>query len=225
MILMITSNRSQYHHFATSPAPCSPLKSKPPHSALPSQWLDSSPPDARSLSPQNNSDFSSAGGSPPLGHLLTSAIPLIAPAQNSDDEIIPTAIVIKNIPKCEMLLEIVAPLSIPLCFNYHLDQQVLAALNGFDVQGRKLRVEYKKLEKEKQQRAAVVAIVGVTSVGVAPLYQDYDTTLPSATRSFSAGSIYQQQYPHPPSLSSAISFSQYNHSLNTTPAISVVPTP
>ena len=63
----------------------------------------------------------------------------------------------------------------PYAFNYHLDQSgqfrglafanfrqavdadaVVAALNGFDVQGRKLRVEYKKVlqagEKERIER-------------------------------------------------------------------------
>lgn len=267
-----SASRSQYHPFATSPAPYSPLKSKPLRSALPSQWLDSSPPDARSLSPQNNSDFSSAGGSPPLGHLSTPSIPPVVPAQNSEDEIIPTAIVIKNIPfnvKRETLLELIASLSIPTpyAFNYHLDQQgafrglafanfrqsadadaVVAALNGFDVQGRKLRVEYKKvlqagekerierekairrmrsMQLEKEQQAVAVGPVGVTSVGVAPLYEDYGTALPSpfgATRSFSAGSIYQQQY-SPPSLSSAISSSQYNLSITTAPATSAMPPP
>lgn len=49
--------------------------------------------DPRSISPQNNSDFSSGGGSPP-----------------PDDDVIPTAIVIKNIPfnvKRETLLDII----------------------------------------------------------------------------------------------------------------------
>ena len=79
------------------------------------QWLDSSPTDPRSNSPQNNSDFSSAGGSPPLGHVSTPSIPPIAPAQSSDDEIIPTAIVIKNIPfnvKRETLLELIVRYSL-----------------------------------------------------------------------------------------------------------------
>jgi len=72
------------------------------------QWLDSTP-DNRSLSPQNNSDFSSAGGSPPMGHLPPIAS-TTTPSQISDDEIIPTAIVIKNIPfnvKRETLLDII----------------------------------------------------------------------------------------------------------------------
>ena len=73
------------------------------------QWLDSNSSDSRSLSPQNNSDFSSAGGSPPMSHLNPSPIGASTP-QNIDDEIIPTAIVIKNIPfnvKRETLLDII----------------------------------------------------------------------------------------------------------------------
>ncbi|KAF8626152.1 hypothetical protein AX15_005046 [Amanita polypyramis BW_CC] len=266
-------NRPTYHQFSPqSTYPLanitqSPLKNKPVRSALPTQWLDTNPPDARSLSPQNNSDFSSAGGSPPMGHPATPTLPPIAPAQSSDDEIIPTAIVIKNIPfnvKRETLLELIASLSIPTpyAFNYHLDQQgafrglafanfrqaadadaVVAALNGFDVQGRKLRVEYKKvlqagekerierekairrmrsmqLEKEQQHAATAAAVAASTSVS--PLYDDYGTTFPSpfsATRSFSASTLYQQQY-SPTSLSSTIP-SPFSLPLN---SISPVPT-
>jgi RNA recognition motif-containing protein len=125
--------------------------------------------------------------------------PQFAPGE---DDIIPNAIVIKNIPfnvKRETLLDIIvsvllsylAILSVmtvltllektslniptPYAFNYHLDQAgafrglafanfrapedadaVVVALNGFDVQGRKLRVEYKKVlqagEKERIER-------------------------------------------------------------------------
>ncbi|KAI0256520.1 hypothetical protein BJV78DRAFT_285543 [Lactifluus subvellereus] len=186
------------YHFATSPhglpsqspfTPLSmnqsPLKNKPARAGLPSQWLDGGAayPDNRSLSSPNNSDLSSGGGSPPLPHI--NAPPGIPPpGQNSDDEIIPTAIVIKNIPfnvKRETLLDIIASLSIPTpyAFNYHLDQSgsfrglafanfrqasdadaVVAALNGFDVQGRKLRVEYKKVlqagEKERIEREKAI---------------------------------------------------------------------
>ena len=45
-----------------------------------------------------------------MGHLPTPTLPPIAPAQSLDDEIIPTAIVIKNIPfnvKRESLLELI----------------------------------------------------------------------------------------------------------------------
>jgi hypothetical protein len=45
-----------------------------------------------------------------MGHLATPTLPPIAPAQSLEDEIIPTAIVIKNIPfnvKRETLLELI----------------------------------------------------------------------------------------------------------------------
>ncbi|KAJ3995680.1 hypothetical protein F5050DRAFT_1825409 [Lentinula boryana] len=247
-------NRPQYH-FATSPGipiqsqynPLttgqSPLK-KPVRGGLPSQWLDNSS-DSRSLSPQNNSDFSSAGGSPPMSHLSPPPLVPTTPSQNPDDEIIPTAIVIKNIPfnvKRETLLEIIASLSIPTpyAFNYHLDQQgafrglafanfrqaadadaVVAALNGFDVQGRKLRVEYKKVlqasEKERIEREKALRrmrSMQLEKEQITPGYEDYGNVLSPTTfspqRSFSSGSYQpQQQPPHlsnmpsPYSLSSA----------------------
>ncbi|EJD02116.1 uncharacterized protein FOMMEDRAFT_124369 [Fomitiporia mediterranea MF3/22] len=189
------NQRQQPFHFSTSPAipgqmpynPLglgqSPLKNKPTARAgLPAQWIDSQVlNDSRSMSPPSNSDISS-GGSPPLHQMQ---VPMqqqqqALPTGNPEDEIIPTAIVIKNIPfnvKRETLLDIIASLSIPTpyAFNYHLDAQgafrglafanfrqpqdadaVVAALNGFDVQGRKLRVEYKKVlqagEKERIER-------------------------------------------------------------------------
>ena len=85
------------------------------------QWLETTTTsDARSLSPHNNSDFSSAGGSPPLGHINTPIGSATPGALNPDDEVIPTAIVIKNIPfnvKRETLLDIiVSPLS-PFFFS------------------------------------------------------------------------------------------------------------
>ncbi|GJJ12481.1 hypothetical protein Clacol_006723 [Clathrus columnatus] len=176
------------YHFQTSP-PIIPggqnifnttqitPKSKSTRAALPSQWLDNTAvtPDSRPLSPPQSSDISSGGGSPSMSTQLP---PVSAGA--GDDEIIPTAIVIKNIPfnvKRETLLDIIASLNIPTpyAFNYHLDpagafrglafanfrlaqdaDAVVAALNGFDVQGRKLRVEYKKVlqagEKERIER-------------------------------------------------------------------------
>lgn len=161
--------------------------------------------DTRSLSPGQTDDISSSGGSPPQQSALNPPMqppqPTGTPALAGDDEIIPTAIVIKNIPfsvKRETLLEIIvclrhsaaiaadvhsskASLSIPTpyAFNYHLDPMgqfrglafanfrvaadadaVVAALNGFDVQGRKLRVEYKKVlqagEKERIEREKAI---------------------------------------------------------------------
>lgn len=96
-----------------------------------------------------------------------------------DDELIPTAIVIKNIPfaiKKEQLLDVMTKLSLPLpyAFNYHFDNGVFRGLafanftstdetslvvnqlNGREIGGRKLRVEYKKMlplqERERIER-------------------------------------------------------------------------
>lgn len=107
-----------------------------------------------------------------FGNNLPAAIP-------GDTDIIPTAIVIKNIPfniKREQLLYVIRDLGIPVpyAFNYHFDQgifrglafanfhspaeanEVVAALNGLEVSGRKLRVEYKKVlqagEKERIEK-------------------------------------------------------------------------
>lgn len=100
------------------------------------------------------------------------------------DQLIPTAIVIKNIPfavRKETLASIMLDLNLPqpYAFNYHFDngvfrglafanfqsaedtRVVIEAMNGMDVHGRKLRVEYKKMlpeaereriEREKRER-------------------------------------------------------------------------
>ncbi|TFL07580.1 hypothetical protein BDV98DRAFT_558097 [Pterulicium gracile] len=243
--------RPSYHFQTSPPVPAqsqynplnlanSPAK-KPARAALPTQWLDAHS-DSRSLSPNNNSDFSSAGGSPPpISHFNQAAslssqsiIPSPSPPIGQvpfDDEIIPTAIVIKNIPfnvKRETLLDIIASLAIPTpyAFNYHLDQQgafrglafanfrqsvdadaVVAALNGFDVQGRKLRVEYKKVlqagEKERIEREKAIRRMRSMQLEkeqhtvVTPVYDEYQQppmTAPFAPqRSFSSGPSYQQQ--------------------------------
>ena len=98
----------------------------------------------------------------------------------SDEDLIPTAIVIKNIPfavKKEQLQELMLSMGLPVAyaFNYHFDSgvfrglafanftsaeetaMVIEHLNGFDLHGRKLRVEYKKMlpqqERERIERA------------------------------------------------------------------------
>lgn len=105
-------------------------------------------------------------------------------ADGGDDELIPTAIVIKNIPfavKKEQLQDLMTKMTLPLpyAFNYHFDNgvfrglafanftsaeetaMVIRALNHFEINGRKLRVEYKKMlplyereriEREKRER-------------------------------------------------------------------------
>lgn len=198
-----------------------------------------------------------------------------------DDEIIPTAIVIKNIPfnvKRETLLDIIvsclvpllfffshchsseikASLSIPTpyAFNYHLDQQgafrglafanfrqasdadaVVVALNGFDVQGRKLRVEYKKVlqagEKERIEREKAIRRMRSMQLekeqaSVNQLYEDYGSTLSSAftpQRSFSSSAAYQQQQQSsysPPGLS-AMPTPSYSLPMPSASVISSIP--
>ena len=123
---------------------------------------------------------------PGMGNVPLGASPMRTETVNSDpdEELIPTAIVIKNIPfavKKEQLVQLMTDLQLPLpyAFNYHFDNGVfrglafanfttpeetavvIEALNHFDLQGRKLRVEYKKMlplvereriEREKRER-------------------------------------------------------------------------
>ncbi|EMD38665.1 hypothetical protein CERSUDRAFT_113840, partial [Gelatoporia subvermispora B] len=247
------NGRPQYHYSTSPPIPAqsqytplglnsSPMKSKAVRGGLPTQWLDNPAgmADNRSLSPPNNSDLSSSGGSPPpMSHMHGPSV--TSPGTpGGDDEIIPTAIVIKNIPfnvKRETLLDIIASLAIPTpyAFNYHLDQSgqfrglafanfrqaadadaVVAALNGFDVQGRKLRVEYKKVlqagEKERIEREKAIRRMRSMqiekeqqSVMTQQQIQPYDefghpvSTPFTPQRSFSSSAMYagQQQYSPP----------------------------
>ncbi|KAK9239931.1 hypothetical protein V1525DRAFT_417332 [Lipomyces kononenkoae] len=95
--------------------------------------------------------------------------PLSQPQQQEqEDELIPTAIVIKNIPfavKRDELMLLMRNLGLtpPYAFNYHFDNGIfrglafanfttseetasaIQALNGHEINGRKLRVEYKKM--------------------------------------------------------------------------------
>ncbi|KAL9601642.1 MAG: hypothetical protein Q9219_002362 [cf. Caloplaca sp. 3 TL-2023] len=141
-------------------------------SALPPTWLDQQ-------QMQNGGTYGGLGPSP-LG------MSQLRPDQygEQDDELIPTAIVIKNIPfavKKEQLVDLMTQMNLPLpyAFNYHFDNGVFRGLafanftsadetatvidhlNHFELQGRKLRVEYKKMlplqereriEREKRER-------------------------------------------------------------------------
>lgn len=116
----------------------------------------------------------------------------------------------------------------PYAFNYHLDQQgsfrglafanfrqaadadaVVVALNGFDVQGRKLRVEYKKVlqagEKERIEREKAIRRMRSMQIEKDTTgTQQYDefgaVAAPPFTpqRSFSGTSPYQQQQQYSP---------------------------
>ncbi|EST08013.1 Single-stranded nucleic acid binding R3H [Kalmanozyma brasiliensis GHG001] len=142
--------------------------------AIPSQWSTQDP-SLLGLS---------SGTSPPKNAGSLQSYQQVDPtASGGDDDVIPTAIVVKNIPfsvKREQLLQIIEDLGIPMpyAFNYHFDQgvfrglafanfqsaeeadAVVAALNGFDVSGRKLRVEYKKVlqagEKERIEKEKAI---------------------------------------------------------------------
>ncbi|KAF2263931.1 hypothetical protein CC78DRAFT_263563 [Lojkania enalia] len=145
-------------------------------SALPTGWLDQ---------PQGIPSFALSGGlgsghpTPVLGGSLRQDN-----FQDAEDDLIPTAIVIKNIPfavKKEQLVQLMTDLRLPLpyAFNYHFDNgvfrglafanfttaeetaQVIETMNHFELSGRKLRVEYKKMlplaereriEREKRER-------------------------------------------------------------------------
>lgn len=153
-----------------------------------------------------------------------SASPGVLATPDAEDEIIPTAIVIKNIPfsvRREQLLTIIEDLMIPLpyAFNYHFDNGVfrglafanfrssaeadaaVAGLNGFDISGRKLRVEYKKVLQagEKERIEKEKAIKRMRSMQL--------------QRESSMIDQFSQQPPLPMSSSSThITFGNYSHS-------------
>lgn len=113
---------------------------------------------------------------------------------------------------------------------------VVAALNGFDVQGRKLRVEYKKVlqagEKERIEREKAIRRMRSMQLekeqtGVTPIYDDYGTGMPTAfpaQRSFSSGSPYQQQqHQYSPPNVSTMPTPQFNLPMNPLPTASPQP--
>ncbi|KAL9931307.1 hypothetical protein V8E36_009817 [Tilletia maclaganii] len=156
------------HHATIGPGSGPTLGSRISRSALPN-WNNASNGGSAGGGTPNAAQGGNAGCDPGAGGL--------------DDDIIPNAIVVKNIRfdvKREQLLAIMEELSLPIpyAFNYHFDQgvfrglafanfrtaedadQVVAALNGFDVMGRKLRVEYKKVlqagEKERIEKEKAI---------------------------------------------------------------------
>ncbi|KAL2155635.1 hypothetical protein VTH82DRAFT_377 [Thermothelomyces myriococcoides] len=158
--------------------------------ALPQEWTMAEQPGlgSQSLPPVPSSQYPTVGsfnpnmglvngdgGFHPERHGYTSNVydPRPEPKTLGSD-LIPTAIVIKNIPfnvRKEMLTSIMSELGLPqpYAFNYHFDngifrglafanfqspidtQTVIEQLNGYEVQGRKLRVEYKKMLPEHER--------------------------------------------------------------------------
>jgi hypothetical protein len=154
--------------------------------ALPQNWTD------HNMGMPNMQPFPGGLNGNPLSngglrvdHPGQAASPSDLRSSSSDaDQLIPTAIVIKNIPfavRKETLASLMMDLNLPqpYAFNYHFDngvfrglafanfqsaedtRVVIEAMNGMDVHGRKLRVEYKKMlpeaereriEREKRER-------------------------------------------------------------------------
>lgn len=115
--------------------------------------------------PMNGSDHDLAGLSDTRG---------LGTPGSADEQLIPTAIVIKNIQfQCrkEILQGLMASMNLPqpYAFNYHFDKGVFRGLafanfstpedthiviqkmNGLEVMGRKLRVEYKKMLPQEER--------------------------------------------------------------------------
>ncbi|QIW98389.1 hypothetical protein AMS68_003907 [Peltaster fructicola] len=141
---------------------------------IPNAWMDQQHPPQPPMNPF-------MGG---LGGLAPPQMRSDIMGSESDEELIPTAIVIKNIPfavKKEQLVQIMTDMGLPLpyAFNYHFDNgvfrglafanftnadetaAVIESMNHFELNGRKLRVEYKKMlpaaereriEREKRER-------------------------------------------------------------------------
>ncbi|KAK9451285.1 uncharacterized protein V1518DRAFT_368944 [Limtongia smithiae] len=158
--------------YSTSPTnrAYSPVKSDP--AAASESSYSSSPQSSRMQSQISFSSMSSQSQGSALPPASAQPQPQQPQQQTApplpEDDLIPTAIVIKNIPfavKKEQLMDTMMNLglTLPYAFNYHFDQgvfrglafanfatpedtaNVIQTLNGHDIAGRKLRVEYKKM--------------------------------------------------------------------------------
>ncbi|KAG5940548.1 hypothetical protein E4U53_007578 [Claviceps sorghi] len=157
--------------------------------ALPQNWTD---PNSLSMGhvaalqsfPAGLGNGQMSNGGLRVDHGQSHTSPDLRSTASDGDQLIPTAIVIKNIPfavRKETLASIMLEMNLPqpYAFNYHFDngvfrglafanfqsaedtRVVIEAMNGMDVHGRKLRVEYKKMlpeaereriEREKRER-------------------------------------------------------------------------
>lgn len=142
----------------------------------PGPWVEQQQQQSTLTTLETDEKHDSVNGSPTPAN---SSINASVSGDLDDDELIPTAIVIKNIPfaiKKEQLLDVMTKLTLPLpyAFNYHFDNGVFRGLafanftltdetllvvnqlNGREIGGRKLRVEYKKMlplqERERIER-------------------------------------------------------------------------
>ncbi|KAK4053295.1 Peptidyl-prolyl cis-trans isomerase pin4 [Microbotryomycetes sp. JL221] len=152
----ISTNPNVHGHHPSNAPRMEPTSSRDRGGNLSSEWVRGQ---------QQHHTGQPLGPPPQLGTFATGS---------QDDEVIPTAIVIKNIPFAaprELLLSVMEDLRLPppFAFNYHFDQGqfrglafanfrqaqdatlAVSALNGFDLQGRKLRAEFKKVLKEGEK--------------------------------------------------------------------------
>ncbi|KFG82227.1 putative R3H domain protein [Metarhizium anisopliae] len=156
--------------------------------ALPQTWTDQGamgmPSNGLPSFPGSLNGGQMSNGGLRVDHGQAHTSPDLRSTASDGDQLIPTAIVIKNIPfavRKETLASIMLDLNLPqpYAFNYHFDngvfrglafanfqsaedtRVVIEAMNGMDVHGRKLRVEYKKMlpeaereriEREKRER-------------------------------------------------------------------------
>ncbi|KAI0854029.1 hypothetical protein F5Y00DRAFT_65090 [Daldinia vernicosa] len=140
--------------------------------ALPTTWTDQSGLGVHSMPQLYDPSMSMNGNEHDLSNMAGAAADsrgmMATPGASDSEQLIPTAIVIKNIQfQCrkEILQGLMASMNLPqpYAFNYHFDKGVFRGLafanfstaddtaiviqkmNGLEVMGRKLRVEYKKM--------------------------------------------------------------------------------
>ncbi|KAI8634510.1 hypothetical protein F5Y19DRAFT_470696 [Xylariaceae sp. FL1651] len=145
--------------------------------ALPSTWTDQAGVGLQPMSQMFDPSMAMNGSEHDLSGMAADARGMMTtPASGDAEQLIPTAIVIKNIQfQCrkEILQGLMASMNLPqpYAFNYHFDKGVFRGLafanfstaedtaiviqkmNGLEVMGRKLRVEYKKmLPQDERER-------------------------------------------------------------------------
>lgn len=136
--------------------------------ALPSTWTDQSGMGVHSVPQLYDPNMAMNGNEHDLSGMADVRGMMATPGASDAEQLIPTAIVIKNIQfQCrkEILQGLMASMNLPqpYAFNYHFDKGVFRGLafanfstaedtaiviqkmNGLEVMGRKLRVEYKKM--------------------------------------------------------------------------------
>ncbi|CAN8097767.1 unnamed protein product [Discula destructiva] len=183
----MTDNQSAWAYNGTSATVSGPVPDmRGPRSAtrrpgIPDYWMQQPDPSTQApMALQQPQPPQQAYPTIPYGHMVNSMDQLrsqqamFQPQHDKKDDLIPTAIVIKNIPfnvRKEVLQAVMMEMGLPqpYAFNYHFDQgvfrglafanfssadetrQVIERMNQLEVHGRKLRVEYKKMLPEHER--------------------------------------------------------------------------